>query len=55
MKFMKRRREPKDPKRRLVQGLLNLVLTTLAAMLAKRLTDLILGKEEEPEPDPESE
>jgi hypothetical protein len=53
MKFLKRGREPKDPKRRLVQGILNLVLTTLATMLAKRLADLIMGKEEEPQPESE--
>jgi hypothetical protein len=51
--FRKRGRQSQDPKRRFVQGLISLVLTTLATMLAKRLTDLILGPEEEPEPEAE--
>jgi hypothetical protein len=35
-----------DLKRRLIQGILNLVLTSLAAWLAIYLTNKILGKQE---------
>ncbi len=42
-----RRRE--DPLRRVVQGILNLILGALATWLAARITDWILGPAEEPE------
>jgi hypothetical protein len=46
------RKQPKvkeDPMRRLVHGILNLVLTTLAEWAAAKLTDLILGPAKKPE------
>ena len=43
------RGKKEDPIRRLVQGILTLVLSTLATFAAAKLTDLILGPEEEPE------
>ncbi len=43
----KRSRGREDPIRRLVQGSLTLILSTLAAWLAGKLTDLILGPAEE--------
>lgn len=45
----KRKRGAEDPMRRLVQGILTLVLGTLAGWLAAKLTDLILGPDEKPE------
>jgi hypothetical protein len=39
----KRSRGKQDPMRRLVQGILTLVLSTLAGWLAGKLTELILG------------
>jgi hypothetical protein len=41
----KRRRVPQDPMRRLVRGILSLLLGTLATWLAGKITDLILGTE----------
>lgn len=43
------RRPQHDPMRRLVQGILTLVLSTLAGWLAAKLTDLILRPEEKRE------
>jgi len=37
-----------DPMRQLVQGVLTLVLTTLAGWAAAKLTDLIMGRAEKP-------
>lgn len=45
----KRSRGHQDPMRRLVQGVLTLILSTLAGWLAGKLTDLILGPAKEPE------
>ena len=45
----KRRKAPEDPKRKLVQGILSLLLGTLATWLAAKITDLILGPAEKPE------
>jgi hypothetical protein len=45
----KRSRGKEDPIRRLVQGILTLVLSTLASFLAGKLTDLILGPADEQE------
>ncbi len=45
----KRSPEREDPVRRLVQGILTLILSTLAAWLASKLTDLILGPAEKAE------
>jgi len=45
----KRRKGKEDPMRRLVQGILTLVLTTLAGWLAAKLTDTILGPAKKPE------
>ena len=45
----KKRQNKEDPMRRLVQGVLTLVLSTLAGWLAAKLTDLILGPAEQPE------
>jgi hypothetical protein len=44
----KRGKAKEDPMRRLVQGILTLVLSTLAGWLAAKLTDLILGPAEKP-------
>jgi len=43
------RGKKEDPIRRLVQGVLTLVLSTLASLAAAKLTDLILGSEEDQE------
>ena len=40
----KKRRGKDDPMRRALQGVLTLVLTTLAGVLAAKITDMILGK-----------
>ena len=45
----KRVKTKEDPMRRLVQGVLTLVLTTLAGWAAAKLTDLILGPVEKPD------
>ncbi len=45
----KRSRGREDPVRRLVQGILTLILSTLAGWLASKLTDLILGPAEKVE------
>ena len=45
----KQRKTQEDPMRRLVQGILTLVLTTLAGWLAVKLTDLILRSTKKPE------
>jgi len=57
--FRKRRKgEKEEPLRRLVRGILTLLLTALAEWLARKLTDLILGaarpRETEAEPAPTS-
>lgn len=43
------RGKSEDPMRRLVQGILTLVLSTLASFVAAKLTDLILGSADESE------
>ena len=45
----KGRRHQQDPLRRVVQGILNLLLGALATWLAARITDWILGPVEGPE------
>ena len=45
----KQAKAKEDPMRRLVQGILTLVLTTLAGWAAAKLTELILGPAEKPE------
>lgn len=45
----RQRQAPQDPMRQLVQGILTLVLTTLAGWAAAKLTDLILGPAKKPE------
>jgi|GEM_PF-1675848 hypothetical protein len=57
--FRKRRKgKQEEPLRRLVRGILTLLLTALAEWLAGKLTDLILGaarpRESEAEPTPTS-
>ncbi len=49
----KRKKAEQSPMRKLVQGVLTLVLSTLASWLAGKLTDLILGPAEEPEEEEE--
>ncbi len=51
----KKRQGKEDPMRRLVQGILTLVLGTLASWLAAKLTDLILGPVEKLEKGEEGE
>ncbi len=47
--FRKRRKGKKEePLRRLVRGILTLLLTALAEWLAGKLTDLLLGAAEKP-------
>ncbi|MGB9724014.1 MAG: hypothetical protein ACP5OO_03625 [Chloroflexia bacterium] len=41
--FRRRRQAKEEPLRRLVRGILTLLLTALAEWLAGKLTDLILG------------
>jgi hypothetical protein len=45
----RKKKVKEDPMRRLVQGILTLVLTALAGWAAAKLLDLILGPAEKPE------
>jgi len=47
----KRRHREEDLLRRIVRGILTVVLSALATWLAGKITELILGPAEEPEPE----